>query len=119
MSKEEYYKKYYKVIKWVTFALILIFYPLFYTQFQDEIEGYGWCDDSHIVIGTADKEILIFDQDGKKLRPFSVVSIAGDTYDMYLQDGIYIFPNRSDYGYLFNADGKKLGREKQESYKQK
>lgn len=32
------------------------------TEIRMKKAEYGWCDDSHIVIGTEDKEILIFDQ---------------------------------------------------------
>ena len=104
MDKRAYYQKYYKVIRLTGYLLLLIFYPVFYALAVDQIEGYGWSDEEHIVIGTEAKDIMVFDENGTLMRIFSVDNIA-DNYSMYLQDGIYIFPNRSDNAYVYEPDG--------------
>ena len=72
MDKRAYYQKYYKVIRLMGFLLLLVFYPVFYTLAADDIEGYGWSDEEHIVIGTEDKDIMVFDGNGALMRIFSV-----------------------------------------------
>ena len=62
MDKRAYYQKYYKVIRLTGFLLLLIFYPLFYALAADQLEGYGWSDEEHIVIGTEEKDIMVFDE---------------------------------------------------------
>ncbi len=115
MDKRAYYQKYYKVIRLMGFLLLLVFYPVFYTLAADDIEGYGWSDEEHIVIGTEDKDIMVFDGNGALMRIFSVENIA-DTYSMYLQEGIYIFPNRSDNAYVYEPDGTLRESGKQDIY---
>lgn len=115
MDKRAYYQKYYKVIRLTGYLLLLIFYPVFYTLAVDQIEGYGWSDEEHIVIGTEAKDIMVFDENGMLMRIFSVDNIA-DNYSMYLQDGIYIFPNRSDNAYVYEPDGTLRESGKQDIY---
>ena len=115
MDKRAYYQKYYKVIRLTGYLLLLIFYPVFYALAVDQIEGYGWSDEEHIVIGTEAKDIMVFDENGMLMRIFSVDNIA-DNYSMYLQDGIYIFPNRSDNAYVYEPDGTLRESGKQDIY---
>lgn len=115
MDKRAYYQKYYKVIRLTGYLLLLIFYPVFYALAADQIEGYGWSDEEHIVIGTEAKDIMVFDENGTLMRIFSVENIA-DNYSMYLQDGIYIFPNRSDNAYVYEPDGTLRESGKQDIY---